>query len=746
MAKKSFKTDKSQRGRILFLMAVLGVLCFVGIFVRLVWMQVFRYDFYLEKALSQQTADKVLYPVRGTIYDAKGKPLAISASTEMVTLEAKKIDSEEQGLLIAEGLSEILGLEYEEVLEKVQKKASWAMLKRGVEKDEADAVRAFVKEHKLDSVYLSADSTRYYPYGSFLSHVLGFVGTDEQGLGGLESYYDDVLTGTEGRVVTSVSANGTELAEDYEIYYPAQDGKNLNLTIDVVLQQYLEKNLEIAYRDNNVAEHASGIVIDVKTGAILAMAGYPDFDPNEPFTITSQSVLDKLAAITDPEKLAEERSKALYAQWRNNNISYTYSPGSTFKTITASAALEEGTLNTNTSFYCPGFKYVDNWGNIRCWKHEGHGSENLFQAVQNSCNPAFMTIGEALGKENLKKYVEAFGLLNKTGIDLPGESLGMFNLNSNIDLAVYSFGQNFTVTPLQMISAIGAVANGGSLMQPYVVSGITDANGTVVESFAPTVQRQVMSARNSELMREILESVVTVGTGKNAYIAGYHVAGKTGTTEKIDKQNQIFQETGKEVELRIASFYAFAPADDPQIAILILLDEPNVDNIGGGTCVAPAVRRFLEEALPYLNVDPTYTEAELAVKDVTMPDITGMTIKQAEAAMKKAGISYRVVGSDTTVTAQLPAAGSVISNSSTAILYLGTPAQSNLVTVPDLTKKSPEAARAALERLGLYIHTTGAQFNDSSVVVYKQEQLAGQQVPYGSVIHVELSDPSQLAG
>ena len=746
MAKKSFKTDKSQRGRILFLMAVLGVLCFLGIFVRLVWMQVFRYDFYLEKALSQQTADKVLYPVRGTIYDAKGKPLAISASTEMVTLEAKKIDSEEQGLLIAEGLSEILGLEYEEVLEKVQKKASWAMLKRGVEKDEADAVRAFVKEHKLDSVYLSADSTRYYPYGSFLSHVLGFVGTDEQGLGGLESYYDDVLTGTEGRVVTSVSANGTELAEDYEIYYPAQDGKNLNLTIDVVLQQYLEKNLEIAYRDNNVAEHASGIVIDVKTGAILAMAGYPDFDPNEPFTITSQSVLDKLAAITDPEKLAEERSKALYAQWRNNNISYTYSPGSTFKTITASAALEEGTLNTNTSFYCPGFKYVDNWGNIRCWKHEGHGSENLFQAVQNSCNPAFMTIGEALGKENLKKYVEAFGLLDKTGIDLPGESLGMFNLNSNIDLAVYSFGQNFTVTPLQMISAIGAVANGGSLMQPYVVSSITDANGTVVESFAPTVQRQVMSARNSELMREILESVVTVGTGKNAYIAGYHVAGKTGTTEKIDKQNQIFQETGKEVELRIASFYAFAPADDPQIAILILLDEPNVDNIGGGTCVAPAVRRFLEEALPYLNVDPTYTEAELAVKDVTMPDITGMTIKQAEAAMKKAGISYRVVGSDTTVTAQLPAAGSVISNSSTAILYLGTPAQSNLVTVPDLTKKSPEAARAALERLGLYIHTTGAQFNDSSAVVYKQEQLAGQQVPYGSVIHVELSDPSQLAG
>ena len=746
MAKKTMKTDTVQRKRIMLLMALLGVVCFLAVFVRLFWLQIIRYDFFTDKALSQQTSDKVLYPVRGTIYDAKGKPLAISASTEMVTLEALKIDHPEQGLLIARGLSEILDLDYETVLAKVEKKASWAVIKRGVEKDEADAVRAFVKENKLDSVFLTPDSTRYYPYGSFLSHVLGFVGTDEQGLGGLESYYDGVLTGTPGRIVTTVSANGTELAEDYEIYYPATDGNNLNLTIDVVLQQYLEKNLEIAYRDNKVAEHASGIVLDVKTGAILAMAGFPDFNPNEPFTLTNQTVIDKLAAITDPEKRAEETTKALYDQWRNNTISYTYSPGSTFKTVTAAAALEMGTLTQSSTFYCPGFKYVDNWGNIRCWKHAGHGSENLFQAVQNSCNPAFMTIGEALGKENLQKYAEAFGLLNKTGIDLPGESLGLFNLNTNIDLAVYSLGQNFTVTPLQMISAIGAVANGGTLMKPYVVNSITDAQGSVVQSFAPTAVRQVMSAKNSALMREILESVVSVGTGKNAYIAGYHVAGKTGTTEKIDKQNQIFQQTGQKVELRIASFYAFAPADDPQIAILILLDEPNVENIGGGTCVAPAVRRFMEEALPYLNVDPTYTEEELKVKDVTMPNITGMTIKEAEAAMKRAGVAYRVIGSETTVTAQLPAAGAVISNTSTAILYLGGEAQNNLVTVPDLMNKTPDAARAALERLGLYIHTTGTKATDGNVLVYKQTQLAGTQVPFGSVVHVELSDPSQLAG
>lgn len=746
MAKKSTKTDKSQRRRIMVLMAIFGVICFLGVFVRLVWLQIVRYDFYLEKALSQQTSDKVLYPVRGTIYDANGKPLAISASTEMVTLEALKIDSEEQGLLIAQGLSEILDLDYEAVLEKVEKRASWALIKRGVEKEVADEVRAFVKEHKIDSVFLSEDSTRYYPYGDFLSHVLGFVGTDEQGLGGLESYYDDVLTGTEGRVVTSVSANGTELAEDYEIYYPAQDGNNLNLTIDVVLQQYLEKNLEIAYRDNNVAEHASGIVIDVKTGAILAMAGYPDFDPNDAFTIVDTELANKIAAMTDAEKKAAARSEALYNQWRNNVISYTYSPGSTFKTVTASAALEEALVNSKSSFYCPGFKYIENWGNIRCWKHAGHGTEDLAQAVQNSCNPAFMTIGESLGVDGLQKYAEAFGLLNKTGIDLPGESLGLFNLNTNIDLAVYSFGQNFTVTPLQMISAIGAVANGGTLMKPYVVESITDSQGNVVESYGPTAVRQVMSQQNSALMCEILESVVSVGTGKNAYIAGYHVAGKTGTTEKIDKQNQIFQETGEQVELRIASFYAFAPADDPQVAILILLDEPNVENIGGGVCVAPAVRRFLEEALPYLNVDPTYTEDELAVKDVTMPNITGMTIKDAEAAMKKAGVSYRVVGNETTVTAQLPAAGSVISNSSTAILYMGGKAQNNMVTVPDLLNKTPDAAKAALERLGLYIHTTGTKSTEGNVVVYKQEQHSGTQVPYGSVINVELNDLSQTAG
>ncbi len=746
MAKKSLKTDKSQRCRIMFFMSIFGVFCFLAVFVRLIWLQIIDYDFYLEKALSQQTSDKVLYPVRGTIYDAHGKALAISASTEMVTLEALKIDSDEQGLLIARGLSEILELDYEEVLAKVQKKASWAMIKRGVEKEVADQVRAFVKENKLDSVFLSEDSTRYYPYGNFLSHVLGFVGTDEQGLGGLEAQYDKILTGTEGRVVTSVSANGTELAEDYEIYYPAKDGSNLNLTIDVVLQQYLEKNLEIAYRDNKVAEHASGIVLDVKTGAVLAMAGFPDFDPNEPFTIVDEALAAEIEAMEDAEKKAAARSQALYDQWRNNNISYTYYPGSTFKTITASAALEEGVVSTNSSFYCPGFKYVDNWGNIRCWKHAGHGNQNLFQAVQNSCNPAFMTIGENLGKESLQKYAEAFGLLNKTGIDLPGESLGLFNLNTNIDLAVYSFGQNFTITPIQLISAIGAVANGGTLMKPYVVDSITDSQGNVVESFAPAAVRQVMSQQNSKLMREILESVVTVGSGKNAYIAGYHVAGKTGTTEKIEKQNQIFQQTGQHVELRVASFYAFAPADDPQIAILILLDEPNTASIGGGVNVAPAVRRFLEEALPYLNVDPTYTEEELAVKDVTMPNITGMTIKDAEAAMKKAGVSFRVVGSETTVTAQLPAAGSVISNSSTAILYMGGEAQSNLVTVPDLLSKTPEAARAALERLGLYIHTTGTKATDGNVVVYTQEQAAGTQVPFGAVIKVELSDPSQVAG
>lgn len=745
MANNKRKTDTKLRHRTLLVLVVFGVLCFVAVAVRLVKLQLVDYDFYQAKALAQQTSDKIIYPTRGTIYDAKGKPLAISASTEMVTLEARKIDSEEQGQLIAQKLSEILELDYDAVLAKVEKRASWAIIKRGVEKEAADQVRAFVKENKIDSVYLSQDSTRYYPYGSFLSHVLGFVGTDEQGLGGLEAQYNDTLTGTEGRVVTTVSANGTELAEDYEIYYDAKNGNNLKLTVDAVLQQYLEKNLEIAYHDNNVAEHATGIVMDVNTGAILAMAGYPDFDPNDAFTLTNTAKAEEIAAMADEEARKKALSDARYAQWNNNAISYTYYPGSTFKTVTASAALEEGVINTDSTFFCPGFKYIENWGNIKCWKHGGHGSESLYQAVQNSCNPAFMEIGLSLGKENFQKYAEAFGLREKTGIDLPGESVGMFNLQNNVDLAVYSFGQNFTITPLQLITAVSAVANGGTLLKPYVVDQITDSDGNTVESFGSTEVRQVISADTSKLMCNILESVVTVGSGKNAYIAGYHVAGKTGTTEKIEKQNQILAQTGQSVELRVASFYAFAPANDPQIAILVLLDEPNVATVGGGVCVAPAVRRFLEEALPYLGIEPTYTETELAVKDVTMPDITGKTLAEAEAALKKVGVSYRIVGSESTVTAQLPAAGAVISNSSTGVLYLGGEAQSNLVNVPDLNGKTVSQARSELERLGLYMHTTGTLSTDGSVVVYKQYQTAGSQLAYGSVVSVEVSDLSQTA-
>lgn len=745
MAKNNRKTDTHLRRRTLFVLVTFGVLCFVAVAVRLIKLQVLDFDFYQAKALAQQTSDKIIYPTRGTIYDAKGKPLAISASTEMVTLEARKIDNEAQGLLIAENLSQILGLDYDTVLAKVEKKASWTIIQRGVEKEAADAVRAFVKENKLDSVYLSPDSTRYYPYGNFLSHVLGFVGSDEQGLAGLEAQYDDTLTGTEGRVVTTVSANGTELAEDYEIYYDAKDGNNLNLTVDAVLQQYLEKNLEIAYKDNNVAEHATGIVMDVNTGAILAMAGYPDFDPNDAFTLTDTAKAEEIAAMTDEETRKKALSDARYAQWNNNAISYTYYPGSTFKTITASSALEEGVISVNSNFYCPGFKYIENWGNIKCWKHGGHGSETLYQAVQNSCNPAFMEIGMALGKENLQKYVEAYGLREKTGIDLPGESVGMFNLQSNVDLAVYSFGQNFTITPLQLITAVSAVANGGTLLQPYVVDHITDSDGNTVQSFGRKEVRQVISEDTSKLMCNILESVVTVGSGKNAYIAGYHVAGKTGTTEKIEKQNQILAQTGQSVELRVASFYAFAPANNPQIAILVLLDEPNVATVGGGICVAPAVRRFLEEALPYLGIEPTYTEEELAVKDVTMPDITGKSLPEAEAALKKVGISYRVVGSDSTVTAQLPAAGAVISNSSTAVVYLGGEAQNNLVSVPDITGKTVSQARSELERVGLYMHTTGTLSTDGSVVIYKQQEKIGTQLAYGSVVSVEVNDLSQTS-
>lgn len=764
------KADRHTRRRIMFMMAVFCALCASAVIIRLAFLQIINQDFYEQKALSNQTRDITLYPTRGTIYDTNGKPLAISASTEMLILNPRQITPKESAdlsqderallgfaentkytltdaqkstlrerriQLIVDTLPTLIEVSAEDVAAKAAKDSAYQVILRGIEKDQADQVRQFMSANKLSgALYFLDDSTRYYPYGSFLAHVLGCVGTDEQGLTGLEKKYDDVLTGTAGRAVTLTDAEGNALTEDYELYYPAEEGQSLVLTIDEVLQHFLEKNLEIAYNDNEVQGSAIGLVMDVNDGGILAMASYPDFDPNDPFTL-AEDVQAEIAAIQDDEARATARSNAVYEQWSNKCVSFLYYPGSTFKIITVASALEEGVVNRNSQFYCSGSLKVEGWSKpISCWKHAGHGAQTLQNVLENSCNPAVMNIGFGLGQTTFTEYVKAFGLRDKTGIDLTGEAVGLYNMTSNVDLAVYSFGQNFSLTPLQMITAVSAVANGGTLLEPHIVKEVLNADGTVAESYGRTEVRQVVSQETSDLMREMLESVVKVGTGKNAYIAGYRVAGKTGTTEKIAERN----ETG--VENYVTSFVAFAPADNPQIAVLILLDTPTVGTISGGINTAPVVRRFLEEALPYLDIDPIYTEDEQNAKSVVMPDLTGMTFSEAEAALKKLGLTCASSGSDAVITDQVPAANATVSSNTKAILYLGGTKPEKQVTVPDLTKHTLSNAKATLQNLGLYIRVAGG-VSEGTQTVTKQDVESGAQVAYGSVITVETTDMAQ---
>ena len=764
------KADRHTRRRIMFMMAVFCVLCASAVIVRLAFLQIVNQEFYEQKALSSQTRDITIYPTRGTIYDTNRKPLAISASTEMLIVNPRQITPKEASEL-SDHEMQMLGLTSkkqtltdtqkeavkayrldllqaelpglleevtaEDVLTKAQKNNAYQVLMRGIEKDKADEIRQFISDNSLKgALYFTEDSTRYYPYGSFLAHVLGCVGTDEQGLTGLEKKYDDILTGTAGRAVTLTDARGNALTEDYELYYPAEEGQSLVLTIDEVLQHFLEKNLEIAYNDNDVQGSAIGLVMDVNDGGILAMASYPDFDPNEPFVLT-EKVQAQIDAIADEEKRAAARSEAVYAQWSNKPVSFLYYPGSTFKIITTAAALEEGLVNKNSQFYCSGSLKVDGWSKpISCWKRQGHGQQTLAEVLQNSCNPAVMNIGFSLGQKTFTEYVEAFGLRDKTGVELTGEAVGLYNMQNNVDLAVYSFGQNFSLTPLQMITAVSAVANGGTLLEPHIVKEVLNADGTVAESHQRTEVRQVISAETSEQMKDMLESVVKVGTGKNAYIAGYRVAGKTGTTENIERKNK-----DKE-DVYVTSFVAFAPADNPQIAVLILLDEPTVGNISGGINTAPVVRRFLEEALPYLDIDPIYTEEEQNAKNVIMPDLTGMSFSEAEAALKKLGLTCMSQGSDAKVTDQVPAANATVSGNTKAVLYLGGTKPDKQITVPDLTKHSLSQAKTTLQNLGLYIRVAGG-VSEGTQTVTKQDVAAQTQVPYGTVITVETTDTSQ---
>ena len=703
--------------------------------VNLFKLQVRDYRHYQEKAIEQQTSTTVINPRRGTIYDRNGKALAVSASVETLRIDPVRVKDEETARLVSSQLAEILGMEEEKIYSLTQKKQYRDLtVARRLEKSVADRVRLFVKEQKLNCLRLVEDSKRYYPYSQFACHILGFTGTDNQGLEGLEGYFDHLLVGLPGRQIYATNAGGSEMPFEYETYIPAQNGKSLVLTIDEVIQHFTEKHLTTAYVENNIQRQAAAIVMDVNTAEILAMASVPGYDLNEPFVLTDKA-LTELDELTQ-SGATDARAKALGSMWRNKILTDGYEPGSVFKTITAAMALEEGLVGSSDRFVCHGGTQVANYY-IHCWKHAGHGTETLEEGFKNSCNVVFMNLGERIGSAKFYEYVRAFGFLDATGVDLPGEALGYFHRYENFnvtELATSSFGQTFKVTPLQMITAISACVNGGYLMEPYVIKQVLDEEGNVVSQNEPTVVRQVISEKTSQKLFEMLEFVVSKGTGKNAYLAGYRIGGKTGTSEKTDDRN----EEGV-VDKFIASFLAVAPADDPQVAVLVILDEPEEkENTGGGAIAAPVARDIMADILPYLGVSPQYTAEELESLEKAVPGVVGLSVSEAQAKLESSGFLVALHGKKgETVTSQLPKEGKSLTNGGTVVLYTATDSTPETVEVPNVIGQIASVANRMLVDAGLNIKIAGVPPKDTVAVAVSQSPQAGQTVSPATLVTVE---------
>ncbi len=737
------KADKTILWRTVLLMCACGVATFAVLTVKLYNIQIREHDKWEQKAVEQQTRDTEVAPTRGTIYDRNMEALALSANVETVFISPREVAGEEQARLIAKGLSEILGVDYDKIVEKTKKKNYYEIIKKKVEQEDADAVRKFKKDNDLKAIKFGSDTKRYYPLGNFASHVIGFTGSENQGQYGLEATYEEYLKGTPGRVITAKAQNGQDLSFQYEKYYDAKNGLGLVLTIDQTIQQFLEKQLEKAYIENKVENYVSGIVLDVKTGEILAMATKPDFDLNSPRTVTGMKELSKIEAAGTDEEKNKLLGEAQLAMWRNKPVVDAYEPGSTFKILTTSMGLEEKVVKLDDQFFCGGSVMVAGWPKpVRCHKKGGHGAETFLQGVQNSCNPVFIAVGLRIGAEKFYDYFRAFGLTEKTGIDLPGEAGSIYHSykdfsRADITLAVYAFGQTFKITPIQLISAISSAANGGKMMKPHLVRELVDENGVVQKTFEPELVRQVISKETSDQVNEIMESVVKVGTGKNAYVNGYRIAGKTGTAEKID--------LGASGEGKyVVSFVAYAPADDPQIAVLVLLDEPMgppVNLRSGGFCAAPIVGAIMADTLPYLGIEPQYTAEELSAIDVLVPDLTSKTESEAKPILLDKKLKYKTVGEGDRITDQIPAPGAKIPATSEIILYKDAPKPTETVKVPNVSGMRPEAANKAIVNAGLYMKATGATATQAAGIIAMSQSVApGAEVPRGTVVEISFLD------
>lgn len=721
--------------RTAFLLALI-IAGFAVVVVSLFRLQLVQGEEMQTRAVDQYLKDTSISAQRGTIYDCNMKVLAKSADVWKVVLEPNYIDDDNREL-ICNGLSQILGLDKADLIERSKKKTYYDVVKNKVETDVKDQIVAFKEENEItNGIRLIPDYKRYYPYGKFASSVLGFTGSDNQGLAGIEAQYDSELTGVPGRLVTAKNAVGTDMPFEYEQMVDAQNGNSLVLTIDEVVQHFLEKYLEEGVANSGTRNRACGIVMNVKTGAILGMAVKGDFDPNDPFTLTDpkeQAAVDALQGEERTKALNEARQK----QWRNKCVSDTYYPGSVFKMVTSSMGFEEGIISENTPFSCPGY-YVVADRRISCWKSGGHGSETFAQGLCNSCNPVFIQVGEKLGAQTFFEYFEAFGFTQKTGIDLPGESRSIYydETMGPVELATESFGQNFSITPIQMITAAAAVANGGYLVQPHVVAQVIDDEGNIIRTTDTTVKRQVISNETSRRVSAILQQTATTGTAKNGYIAGYRVAGKTGTSEKIAEW--IAQ--GKQGEKKyIASYCGYAPADDPQVAMLVFFDEPlpQGGQVFGSAIAGPPFAKTMSEILPYLGVEAKYTEEELAKLDTSAPDVLGKSVQEAQNLIQSAELNVKVYGQGDTVLSQVPEPGKSIPKSGQVVLFTDEESAAQTVTVPKLTGLTLAQANSTAANAGINISISGAALTGKNAVSNLQSIPEGSQVPPGTMVTVD---------
>lgn len=726
------KSNSKNRYAVVRVIAMIALICLIG---RLFYIQIIKHSKYEQIAVSQQTQDIAIEAKRGTITDRDGNILAISATAYKVVMAPKLIDSEDLREKICDGLSSALSEDRDKIYEMTLKNVQSVEVVRRVEKDIADKVSDFISEDKdyAAIITVTEDPKRYYPNGNTLSTVLGLVGADNQGLEGLEYLYDDYLTGTAGKLVATKTSIGTSMPFSYERQVDPKDGCTVELTVDLKMQAMLESEINKARVEHNVQNRIAGVIMDVNTGEILAMTSKPDFDPNENYVINDELTLEALAAefeigSTEYYKAYNEK----FAEYKKNKCLEAYEPGSTFKIFTASMALEENLVSLEETFFCSGHLDIGPT-RVNCHKRTGHGSEHLKEGLANSCNPVFMTLGMRIGQEKFYDYLTVFGLRDKTGVGLPGEQTGYHHslkTMTTLDLAESAFGQTFKITPMQLISGVCSVINGGNYMQPYIVRSITDSDGNTVVSNKPTVVRQTVSDETSAIMREYLE--FTADSSEKSHVDGYRIGGKTGTSQKLD--TRVGQEDN---DKRISSYVCFAPADDPQIAVLVVVDEPDSEVQYGSYIAAPLGTSIIVQALNQLGI---YSTAENADR-TTVPYVGEMTVDEASKKIVADGLQVKVVGKGETVVSQLPAANTTISVGSTVLLYTEEGEHETTTVVPNLEGKTPAECNQLLTNSELNIEILGSNesvtpITGSGVVAYYQSISPGETVEKMTTVQV----------